>query len=165
MSSYSPNSWQRRTGRFAALYLIAPLAALPWWLAYAIMIVFGYEHRVFALVALVGGIASAVATWQYCERKLFAPSLPHSQGDVTYFTISSTLSTEGALETLLRNARVTDISMPRANETLQALREMRELDQVVLITGASPSSFQFQHTEASAIPTTREYQDLVALVC
>lgn len=164
MSSYSPISWQRKTGRFAVLYLIAPLAALPWWLAYAILIVFGYEHRAFAIVALIGGIASAVATWQYCEGKLFAPSLPHRQGDVTYFTISSTLSTEGALQAL-KKVRVIDIRMPRTNEALRVLKEMRESDQVVLITGAAPSSFQFQHTETSAVPTTREYQDHVALVC
>ena len=60
----------REIGRLYVCYLAAGLAAGLWGAAYGILKVFEVDHWAFLPLALVGGLSSALYTWNALERKL-----------------------------------------------------------------------------------------------
>lgn len=136
-------SWLHKTGRLAALYLVAPLAALPWWVAYAIFSLEGQHDRLYAGIALLGGVASALATWNYLDNKLFSSSR-RNQGKVEYSTSSSTLSATDRLD-------------------IELAAPMSKIN--IIIPGDHLlSRFDFEQVSTSNISRQQQNRDILALI-
>jgi len=62
--------WWHRSFNLYLLYLGSTTGAIPWGLAYGILIINGVDHWGFAFVAVIGGFVTARSLWGFLEKRL-----------------------------------------------------------------------------------------------